>query len=130
MKFDVSRVYTAVNADELKVGSMVIPADNLHDLKIKVTGNHEPVHLQRMHDESSGFRFVADGDWALVYLVKEPPALKWTDLKVGDLVRKDSTTAMVTMINTENIIHVDINGCAICDDELEQWEKVEKCRQC
>ena len=33
MKFDKSRVYTAQNADELKVGSKVIVADSLQGLK-------------------------------------------------------------------------------------------------
>ena len=33
MKFDKSRVYTALNADELKVGSKVIVADSVRALK-------------------------------------------------------------------------------------------------
>ena len=33
MKFDKNRVYTALNADELEVGSMVIVADSLQGLK-------------------------------------------------------------------------------------------------
>lgn len=36
MEFDKSRVYTSVNADELKVGSEVICANNLDSLKCKV----------------------------------------------------------------------------------------------
>ena len=36
MEFDKSRVYTALNADELKVGSKVIVADSLQGLKDRV----------------------------------------------------------------------------------------------
>ena len=36
MEFDKSRVFTTVNADELKVGSKVIVADNLASLKRRV----------------------------------------------------------------------------------------------
>ncbi len=41
MEFDKSKVYTAVNADELKVGSKCYFADNLADLKELVTGQVE-----------------------------------------------------------------------------------------
>ena len=37
MKFDKSKVYTSVNADELQKGDIVIVADNLHRLIEKVT---------------------------------------------------------------------------------------------
>lgn len=37
MEFDKSRVYTAVNADELKIGSKCIFADTLGALSAKVT---------------------------------------------------------------------------------------------
>lgn len=36
MKFDKSKLYTAVNADELKVGSKVFVADNLEELRTEV----------------------------------------------------------------------------------------------
>ena len=37
MEFDKSRVYTALNADELEVGSMVIVADSLQGLKDRLS---------------------------------------------------------------------------------------------
>lgn len=37
MEFDKSRVYTALNADELEVGSMVIVADSLQGLKYRLS---------------------------------------------------------------------------------------------
>lgn len=36
MEFDESRVYTTLNADELKIGSTIIVADNLMELKHRV----------------------------------------------------------------------------------------------
>ena len=33
MEFDKSKIYTAANADELKIGSKVVVADTLEDLK-------------------------------------------------------------------------------------------------
>lgn len=41
MKFDISRVYTAVNADELKAGDKVIVADTIEILKEKISENCE-----------------------------------------------------------------------------------------
>ena len=41
MKFDKSRVYTAINADELPIGSKVIVADNLASLKKKVAAFYD-----------------------------------------------------------------------------------------
>lgn len=126
MEFDVSRVYTAVNADELKVGSKVIVADTLADLEAKVEQGAELEILLGIEPDDRSYRFIANYvRSALAYLVEGPAKLKWTDLKVGDLVRKDRTTAMVTMINEANVIHVYINGVPMSDDGLEQWEKEE-----
>ena len=41
MEFDRSRVYTALNADEVKPGSKVFVADSLAALKLKVKENGE-----------------------------------------------------------------------------------------
>ena len=38
MEFDKSRVYTAVNAEDLPIGSKCIFADSLYDLRTKVQG--------------------------------------------------------------------------------------------
>lgn len=105
MEFDKSRVYTAVNADELKVGSKVIVADDLGDLKDAVLNNEKPETLLKVFDEYSQYRFQVgyggNAVFALVYLVEEPAKLKWTDLKVGDIIRRDTMTAMVTAIDSE-----------------------------
>jgi hypothetical protein len=73
MKFDKSRVYTAVNADELKVGSEVICADNLADLKFRVKTDFDSDCLLGINDEFCFYRFVTEqGRYVLAYLVSEP----------------------------------------------------------
>ena len=127
MKFDVSRVYSAVNADELKVGSKVIVADNLEELKAKVEQGTEPVILQGIEPDDRLYRFVTLYPRnALAYLVEAPIPLKWTDLKVGDILEKDNVIAMVTLIDANREIHVHINSCPMSDAGLVYWRKVEK----
>lgn len=75
MKFDVSRVYTAINADELPVGSKCIFADTLKELEDKVLKNDDSstYALKKIGDEDAKDRF---GDfsniWNLAYLVERP----------------------------------------------------------
>lgn len=142
MEFDESRVYTALNADELKVGSKVICANCLTNLKEYVAdyfneGVDNTCIIASILDETFGNRFQNDiCNYSLAYLVSEPEEkkLKWTDLKIGDIVHeKDGTdTRMVTVIDTSNepdeegdILHVCLGDWWPSDDELEDWEKVE-----
>ena len=39
MDIDKSKIYTSINADELRVGDKVVVADNMVDLRNKVMGN-------------------------------------------------------------------------------------------
>ena len=77
MEFDKSRVYTAVNADELKVGSKVYVSDNMHYLRECVEDNFESCILTRVMSEKEAKRFYIDDKsnekWQLAYLI-EPPA--------------------------------------------------------
>lgn len=75
MNFDIKKVYTSVNADEVKVGSIGYYADTLWDLKDAVekdkckdilTQVHEDTHSHRF---SFGSKYIA---WNLFYLVEEP----------------------------------------------------------
>lgn len=128
MEFDVSRVYTAVNADELKVGSKVIVADNLADLKAKVEQDTKPATLQGIEPDDRLYRFLTIYPRnALAYLVSEPEVLKWTDLKIGDVIRKDgrNLTAMVTSIDSYADIHIYAGDYWYTDEELKEWKKVE-----
>ena len=131
MEFDKSKVYTAVNADELKVGSKVIVANDLAHLRVFVHDNVSCV-LEKVLDEEITCRFVAnEGEpYSLAYLVSEPEEkkLEWTDLKVGNVIRtKDGKNIrMVTGIdNTEGNRHI-CTTYWLSDKELEEWEKVEE----
>lgn len=138
MEFDINRVYTAVNADELKVGSKVVCANTIKDLKRKVAEN-EITEIKGIKDDCYENRFSAwfDDDllgYALAYLVEEPEEkkLKWTDLKVKDVIKYGTEQAEVTYIDKAGIggndtCHIAI-GCrgTIFDDELRLWEKVEE----
>ena len=73
MEFDKSRVYTAVNADELPIGSKCVFADTIQGLK-----ERKYIDTQiGIADERRVCRFASEhgSDWkyALAYLI-EPPA--------------------------------------------------------
>lgn len=75
MKFDKSKVYTALNADEVKVGSRGCIADTIAGLKDRV--ENEDIHtLIDIKNEEYRWRFGADDGnpdyWNLFYLVEEP----------------------------------------------------------
>lgn len=131
MEFDKSKVYTAVNADELKVGSKVIVANDLAHLRVFVHDNVSCV-LEKVLDEEITCRFVAnEGEpYSLAYLVSEPEEnkLEWTDLKVGDVIRtKDGNSIrMVTGIDTTECNRHICTTYWLSDKELEEWEKVEE----
>lgn len=81
MEFDKSRIYTAVNADELKIGSTCICANTIHDLRQKVHGEFIEGacvqsyfrHLSEIYDDDSVERFVADGSTYIYAYLIEPP---------------------------------------------------------
>ena len=77
MKFDKTKVYTALNADELKVGSKVYVSDNIYYLKKCVEDNLESCILAEVLLEKEANRFCIDDisneQWQLAYLI-EPPA--------------------------------------------------------
>lgn len=141
MEFDKSRVYTALNADELefKEGSTVAVANDLSTLKTKVQSEINFVTLIRVWGTSTTNRFEVtntdgvDNRYNLCYLVSEPEEkkLKWTDLEIGDVIKckKDQLRVMVVGINAElgnNELHICVaSDDWLTDDELEEWEKVE-----
>ena len=131
MEFDNSKVYTALNADELKIGSKISVANDLAHLKVFVLDDFTCI-LEKVLDEESTCRFVAnDGAfYSLAYLVSEPEEkkLEWTDLKVGNVIRtKDGKNIrMITGIdNTEGNRHI-CTTYWLSDKELENWKKVEE----
>ena len=144
MEFDKSRVYTALNADELKIGDEVYCADSLESLMLQVTDETPPnfrvrgkiVRIEPI-DYSNRFRIEHECRvFNLAYLInksEEEKHLKWTDLKIGDKIKrtyeKGYIISMVTDIRQHldyNDIHICIGGMWISDEELaESWKKVE-----
>lgn len=80
MEFDKSRVFTAVNANELEPGSKVILADGFGGLKKAVEADEEVITLKEVLDENKMLRFKAPNDveYALAYLIEPPEEKKLT----------------------------------------------------
>lgn len=79
MEFDKSRVFTALNAEEVKVGSKGYGSDSMEDLKNKVIKGGELSELIEIRGEDSILRFI-DGlfrSYSLFYLIKEPEEKKY-----------------------------------------------------
>ena len=74
MEFDKSRVYTAVNADELKIGSTCIFADSLGELRAYVECDCTVDVLKKIEDEGKEARFNTEQglSWHLAYLTEQP----------------------------------------------------------
>ena len=78
MKFDKSKVFTALNADEVKCGSKGYFANTLAGLRLNVLNEQANLcELTDVYNESVIYRFETnDGDnvavYNLFYLVEEP----------------------------------------------------------
>ena len=130
MEFDKSKVYTALNADELKIGSKVIVADDIASLRDRVKEDKDIVTLEMVRPEWFESRFEDDTCyWTLAYLVSEPGEnkLHWDDLQIGDIVRCKfkNVKHMITGINEEDKC-VFFGGEWTRDRELADWEKVQE----
>ena len=84
MEFDKSRVFSAVNADELKVGSKCVFADNLRELRRLVSIEDTSQVLIAIKGESYKYRFeqakadcMGDTLFALAYLIEPPSKPKY-----------------------------------------------------
>lgn len=65
MKFDVNKVYTAVNADELKIGDKVYLGDSIAELKYKIENeDYYPLALTSISDPN---------DWDFWFATKNEP---------------------------------------------------------
>ena len=77
MEFDKSRVYTALNADELKIGSKCLFADTVRGLRRKVEEEgcaNRVETFYRLHNNGADNLFVGnDCAYCYAYLI-EPPA--------------------------------------------------------
>lgn len=80
MEFDKSKVYTALNADNIIVGSKGYFADNLYELEEIVLRDDKDTFfiIKEILSKDENFRFLAencngsDTSWNLFYLVEEP----------------------------------------------------------
>lgn len=83
MEFDKTKVYSSVNADEVKPGSKGFVGDTLFGLREKVEGGPERFSIVEVVDinkDNVPARFCVQNDgyetWNLFYLVKEPEPKK------------------------------------------------------
>ena len=96
MKFDKSRVYTAVNAEELPIGSKCIFADTLGALSAKVKSKEYKdfiISLKRIYNDGSYDRFDNGDDlFCFAYLIEPPAELKYKPFesveKAMDAIKK------------------------------------------
>lgn len=73
MEFDKSRVYTALNADELQIGSECIFANTIHDLRLYVQSDYAPKSLVHLFGDNNVDRFVSNkGTFIFAYLIAPP----------------------------------------------------------
>lgn len=88
MEFDKSRIYTMVNADEIKPGSVGYFADNLYSLQQAVQHNDKECFgkVDDIKDTGTGFRFVTDNGlcFSLFYFIKEQEENKFRPFKNTD----------------------------------------------
>ena len=81
MEFDKTRVYTALNADELKVGSRVIIGNTIEELKNRVQNGTTPLTLSEIRSDFYEKRFKVeeyeeDSVFSFIYLISEPEEKK------------------------------------------------------
>jgi hypothetical protein len=99
MEFQKERVFTALNADELKPGSKVIVADSLSRLKRYVTTGDRVIDtLSGIDTEDVCCRFLVNGSrYALAYLVSEPEEKDW----IVYLCRRDGKKPYLTSCRSD-----------------------------
>jgi len=133
MEFDKTKVFTALNADEVQVGSKVIVANDLQKLKDNVNNNNNLGTISKIKNEGEGDRFSVrfleghEFSYNLCFLVS-PPEKKKVEYKIGDVLKKDTEIAMVTgrHISTNGILIFLVGSSWYNTKELESWEKVEQ----
>ena len=81
MIFNPAKVYTQLNAEDLKIGSQIVVANNLYDLRSFIesySSFDEAMTLSRIMPETWERRFAlnpqidAKNTFALAYLISEP----------------------------------------------------------
>lgn len=95
MQFNLSKVYTAVDADKIKVGSIGYGADSISNLKEKVESDREEARytVTKIAPDDCMFRFCTiNGSDALssvyFYLIEEPKDNTLSDYTVLDYLNE------------------------------------------
>ena len=96
MKFDKTKVYTALNADELEIGSKCIFADTIQELRQKVQGGYRAGDcaedyfscLAKIFDDDMAERLVSDRDNAYLYayLIEPPTEVRFRNEKISEKI--------------------------------------------
>lgn len=92
MEFDKSKVFTALNADEVKLGSKGYYADNLNTLKERVGNNDQSYYgvITDITDARRTYRFQTGKiRYNLFYLVEEPQEKKFRPYSTPDEMIED-----------------------------------------
>lgn len=115
MDFDETRLYTAFNADKVKVGSKGYFADSLSELKRKINESEEPLTLTRIYGEEAATRFAIStvSSYFLFYLIEEPKEKLYRPYKDTDeipggamlnvVISHDSTRLLITAIEDKRV---------------------------
>lgn len=109
MTFDKSRVYTALNADELKIGSKVILGNTLTELKEAVEVEKEEAiqNLAIIHGEDIMLRFTGDkyhSGYTLAYLIEPPKKTEYRPFASIKVAMKAIKVHGGRVIKTNNIM--------------------------
>lgn len=139
MEFDKSRVYTALNAEELKVGDKVYVADNPCDLELDVKNERDIAVIQEIYPRNTTARFrvrFCHSEWydeyCLAYLVERAKEKKYRpyesiDEFVSDFIKRFNTHCpnyampliWVRSKATRTILNIDaFYNDAICKDDI------------
>ena len=120
MEFDISRVYSSVNADKLKLESKVIIGDTIEALRNRVKNCATPLTLSEIKSERYEKRFrvkeYTDSDYSLVYLVSEPENRRMTFRELAEWLAKGngqctSGCTAVTLFGYNKIDEKDTREC-------------------
>ena len=129
MELDKSRVYTALNANELKVGSKCIFADTLGSLKSKVEGKKTQnfiTTLKHVHNDGSYNRFYTDDDFfCFAYLIEPPVEPKYKPFEnlkqlIAATEKHGETVKSIVGQKESTIIGMTLNNRVIIDKSFSQ----------
>ena len=129
MEFDKSRVYTAVNADELRVGSKCIFADTVKALRKKVQADDYAQYVQpfiRLHDNGYDVQFLADCyTYNYAYLIEPPAEPKYKPFEsLKQLIvatkKHGETVKFLVGQNESAIVGMTLNNRVIIDKSFSQ----------